>query len=929
MNVIEKLTAEETPARNCYRERRMRYYIVAVLLTGALSVMLSVTTDLSIVGSAIVAGFAATLVVSVLISNDFPSLSPVNTVVATVAATGLSVLYIPTIGTLFVILYAVLFVPVGMVLGSGISDFGAMAITLTLAMATVTGYATASVHVPAYVVTRVADRKDQTSESGPSLASEPVDTRASKKSPSVPQSDSTVSRHDESKVGEDSSTPATVQNEGAQRNVDSASTDTEPEQPTTESDIATPAEPIPAESKEDDPTEIARWLDPTTTSDEDLIESLQQWTDLFGEPPRKEFVDTCGPYPVTGDSRFSVPTYSDRFGSWEQAAERAGIESIDERRSARHYSRVDILTAIKDLHDELGHPPSRTDMNDAGGMSAGVAVDRFGDWETARTIAIQSPAVSPEQLTDCVDTPLTIERVDSKLETAADCLDSATEHLSESRFEAAKTQLATAKGRLTQAENAIDDSGFVLPSRYESLKSRSESLQQSLETERRETRATEALETARERIQGGYDAYEGGAIEKAESEFDDAITQVASVHELEQQADRQLTDADLDVLVSEAGCGKVYVEMQRAEQRIEDGNVAIDQRNYDDAISAYEDALFHLRAADETASEHDSPQTWELDHRQEAVGDYLDHAQEQRNAVDEQRLETAEQQLDRCRRLAERAEQHLEIDDTVAAWEDIQQARDVVDEAFGLIASSSDTDTEIEQRAESLSQRIESIAGTLSKESAMNGEAGTASKRELLNYLQELTLIFGETPTKEFIEAHGVYPAKTYLDLFGTWGDAVRAANLQPIDREARDRRTYSRVDILDAINELAAELGHVPSPNEMNERGEMSAPTVTKRFNSWDGAVRLAGIETTPTLDVVQETAQLIEAERAETESSTNGSTQVRKTSSETDSETTTDREREDDTPSESTDDTDTDFESFRKKRSRQERLRQSKNED
>ena len=67
--------------------------------------------------------------------------------------------------------------------------------------------------------------------------------------------------------------------------------------------------------------------------------------------------------------------------------------------------------------------------------------------------------------------------------------------------------------------------------------------------------------------------------------------------------------------------------------------------------------------------------------------------------------------------------------------------------------------------------------------------------------------------------------------------------NCEPqADRRSRERaKKYSRTDALDALIELADELGHLPSRTEMNARGAMSSTTVGKRFTDWDTALQFA----------------------------------------------------------------------------------------
>lgn len=109
--------------------------------------------------------------------------------------------------------------------------------------------------------------------------------------------------------------------------------------------------------------------------------------------------------------------------------------------------------------------------------------------------------------------------------------------------------------------------------------------------------------------------------------------------------------------------------------------------------------------------------------------------------------------------------------------------------------------------------------------------------------MQLLATKLGESPRPEFVTSYGEYPAEAYLDAFGSWPEALAAASLDQIDEEARERRKYTRVEILDALVELGEELGHPPSKGEMNENGAMSASPVQSRFEDWETALELAGV--------------------------------------------------------------------------------------
>jgi hypothetical protein len=122
----------------------------------------------------------------------------------------------------------------------------------------------------------------------------------------------------------------------------------------------------------DEPTEEHR--------DRDLIDALQRLTTKVGESPRPEFVNAYGAYPADA--------YIDAFGSWEDTLGVSNLDSVDQAaRARRQYTRTDVLDAVVDITTELGHLPSRAEMNSLGAVSSTTVENRFADWKTALGLA--------------------------------------------------------------------------------------------------------------------------------------------------------------------------------------------------------------------------------------------------------------------------------------------------------------------------------------------------------------------------------------------------------------------------------------------------------------------------------------------------------------------------------------------------------------
>jgi hypothetical protein len=110
----------------------------------------------------------------------------------------------------------------------------------------------------------------------------------------------------------------------------------------------------------------------------------------------------------------------------------------------------------------------------------------------------------------------------------------------------------------------------------------------------------------------------------------------------------------------------------------------------------------------------------------------------------------------------------------------------------------------------------------------------------LLAHLRDLARRLGRTPTLADVEAADGPCGGTYESHFGSWTAALSAAGLEP----GRRSRRYSRDQLLSILQELAEELGHAPSMAELWERGDLPTPSTYKyRFGRWNAALEEAGL--------------------------------------------------------------------------------------
>ncbi|SNR51745.1 homing endonuclease associated repeat-containing protein [Halorubrum vacuolatum] len=109
----------------------------------------------------------------------------------------------------------------------------------------------------------------------------------------------------------------------------------------------------------------------------------------------------------------------------------------------------------------------------------------------------------------------------------------------------------------------------------------------------------------------------------------------------------------------------------------------------------------------------------------------------------------------------------------------------------------------------------------------------------LITELQRLAERLGHPPGLRDMNQLGAHSSKTYQDMFGSWNEALKAADLD-INME----QNISKSDLLDELARLADELGRTPTSRDMAQLGEYGTATYSKTFESWNNAVQEAGLE-------------------------------------------------------------------------------------
>jgi hypothetical protein len=113
------------------------------------------------------------------------------------------------------------------------------------------------------------------------------------------------------------------------------------------------------------------------------------------------------------------------------------------------------------------------------------------------------------------------------------------------------------------------------------------------------------------------------------------------------------------------------------------------------------------------------------------------------------------------------------------------------------------------------------------------------SDQELLAEIERLADELGRTPSSRDMAEHGEFGRITYRDHFGSWNEALGAAGF---DRR-RPKRKTSEAELVTELQRLADALGTTPTTDDMQRDGEFSPGTYINRFESWSAALEAADL--------------------------------------------------------------------------------------
>lgn len=109
-----------------------------------------------------------------------------------------------------------------------------------------------------------------------------------------------------------------------------------------------------------------------------------------------------------------------------------------------------------------------------------------------------------------------------------------------------------------------------------------------------------------------------------------------------------------------------------------------------------------------------------------------------------------------------------------------------------------------------------------------------SSRENLLMDLKQLAEILGRSPSRSECDAHsGMRDSATYCKWFGSWEEALHEANLDPATIG-----TNSRYKLLIDLQNLVETFEEVPTEAEVNEFVPFAFHTYELEFGSWDAAI-------------------------------------------------------------------------------------------
>lgn len=111
--------------------------------------------------------------------------------------------------------------------------------------------------------------------------------------------------------------------------------------------------------------------------------------------------------------------------------------------------------------------------------------------------------------------------------------------------------------------------------------------------------------------------------------------------------------------------------------------------------------------------------------------------------------------------------------------------------------------------------------------------------KELLGELRRLAEEIGRTPTGRDMHEEGAFSRNVYPLRFGSWNSALQAAGFEP-----NERNDIATRELIEELQRLADELNRTPIYDDMNDHGRFSTNPYENCFETWNDALKSAGLE-------------------------------------------------------------------------------------
>lgn len=547
-------------------------------------------------------------------------------------------------------------------------------------------------------------------------------------------------------------------------------------------------------------------------TEQECLDSLREAADRLGKSPSRSDYESLDISPC-------AKTVADKLGGWNAAKEAAGLETYRPA-DDRSYDEKDCIAALQEAARQLGHSPSQSEYR---GLdiepSARVVGATFGSWNTAKQAA------------------------DLDTEPASDARETGKDACIEALKEVVR--------RLDKSPTAQE---------YENLDI-SPSVKAIINTFGSWNAAKEAAEL------------EVNARTYTKDECREALLKVAAeLGHSPSKSDYQALDQEIsaDAITNQFGG---WNKAKRA--------VGLEVTEHVPDVSKRECEAALRKAAEKLGESPSIPQYAELEIRpsastitemfgswneaKEGVGletngykreDCIEALQQAAKLLGHSPTQAEYRRLDLspsastiCNRMGwTNAKKAAGLQPSRAAYSK-QECIDALREAKEEIGRSP---SRTEYRELDLTPSIQPIIDNFGGWNAAKEEAGLEvvqtqgdySEQDYVESLLEAQRLLDHSPSRAEYRDLGLEPtAEAFEKRYGSWNSAKREAGLET--QPATIEIDYTERDCIEALHEVAEEIGRSPSRNEYAELGLMpSASVITKTFDGWNAAKRAAGLE-------------------------------------------------------------------------------------